>query len=313
VSLGGGATLGALALIVNVASCGGSSSVTTTPEASDLDVSLSDSPAETSVPDARPDVVTDAGDGGDGNVVGDADAMPEAAPIIPDAAPDFLHTFASSICGLAASCCKLGAAFDTTKCENNYALGPFSLFGVGSAAPYLDGGRLAYDQQAAGNCLQLTSQLTCGQDSTTLLDAIQRQCTAAIPGIVPIAPPDGGSPCASSYECAPSGYCTVELAPGDDSGVGNCQALVADGGACTTDNQCSYLALGVPGFYCGAGGTCIPRQDAGTACTSNTACASNLCECVGTACASTVCSTALVVGLPAVCTYLTRPDAGDGG
>jgi hypothetical protein len=343
IALGGGATI-ALVALTNVVGCGGSSSGGSADASEDAvedsttDSSAMDSAHDTAAHDATDSSLVEAstsdssspdGDGGASAIDADAslpeeageagrDAGPdgsveaEAGPVAPDGAVAFLNQFAQEICGTVSQCCALGAAFNMNACVQTYVLGPYSIYGVGASAQFLDGGRLGYNPQSATQCLQLASQVGCGVFTAADLNSLQQACTGALPGQVPADDGGGGSACAASPECAAGGYCTVELTGDPDSGLGLCEPLVADGGACTKNNQCSYLALGAPSLYC-SGGACVPRIATGDACNSSNSCALNLCACGSSTCTSPTCASGFVVASPALCTFLTLPDAGDGG
>ena len=301
-----------------VTSCGGSTSVDeSAPDASGdatgtTDGTL-DSPVESSTADSPLDAPTSSSDAGDGGLpppdgpeqvdASDGSACGVAVP----SADGFLGAVAQAACGTLARCCDLGASFNMPLCLSLFDTPP-SILGVGNATPFIDGGRLSYQPAASCGCLEAISNLGCGFISSDGLSALRDACFGALEGTVPIANADGGSACASSFECEPGSFCTVEY-PGDlaDAALGTCQPLVGDGGACTTDNQCDYLTNGHPASYCGADNTCIPQKDAGELCTKSSACQSNFC--------SGTCAGGIVFASAATCVTFTlaAPDAGDGG
>lgn len=66
-------------------------------------------------------------------------------------------------------------------------------------------------------------------------------------------PGAAGARCDDSYSCKDDLICLNHA----------CAARVAQGGACSNPGECA------DGLYCGSGGTCQPRVDAGGACTSS--------------------------------------------
>lgn len=161
----------------------------------------------------------------------------------------------------------------------------------------IEAGTITYDAEAAGDCLEYYSNVTCrlsGTEDETLEDA----CRDVFVGQVA----DGGA-CVEDEECADDGDCVVDgcsetccvgaCAPrqgegggtveigGDCSeatcvdgaychnnfstGAATCQALVADGGACGDYDACA------PGLWCAGfdfevDGTCRQPPDRGESC-----------------------------------------------
>jgi len=252
---------------------------------------------------------SDAGDGGEP----DADAATGCAIAVPSL-DQFFPTLANTTCEHFRTCCQLTTAqFNLSNCLAIYGDPSFGgWLGTGAIVPRFDAGTIVLDPSNACTCLAGTSALNCGSNTQQQYDSLQASCFAATKGSV-----DGGSACASSYDCAPGLYC----APAD-AGGGVCTALEPDGGACAsvypsteaTDFACSYLTLPSPELYCNAtSNTCVPRlaNASATSCAKDQACASN--SCLRSADAG-VCQSDSLGATPAFCTYLTiQPDAGDGG
>jgi hypothetical protein len=317
-----GTTCGLIGM--QVLGCGGDdSAVASGPDASEASLTDTTTTVDAAPPPSEASVEGDAdaaggmmgmGDADAGSSMGDAaDAGTTCAITVPTAG-EFFHSYAATLCQSLKGCCNTGPRFDTANCVASYAVpGSGGFLAVGLPSKYLDGGRVAYDPAAACQCLEAVSAINCGTVPADTLSAIQQKCLAAVHGDVAIAGPadggDAGQPaCASSYECATGAYCTKEYTsvPAADASLGSCEPLVADGGSCASNNQCSYLGNGVGSLHCGPGSVCSTRSAAGVTCAINTDCASNLCT-------SASCSSGEVVASPALCTYFTLPDAGDGG
>lgn len=318
----GGGVAAAILLAFQLSSC--SSSSTSTPnefpdasEESDSTVTP-DSQAEGQAPDVRVTVdasgdvsATDATDAGDAS-----DAGPFCSVSVPEAG-GFLSAYAAAVCQSLATCCNVGSSFNTASCLSVYDVpGSGSYLGVMYPLRFLDGGRVAYDPASACNCLEAIATINCGTVTAEALDSLEQTCFGAVHGTVPAEnltdagdAGDGGAPgCASSYECVPGAYCSVELTSDPvDGGLGTCRQLVPDGGTCTDNFQCSYLANGNPSLYCSTdSGICAPRLEAGAPCAVNPTCSSNICD-------ESICASGLVFASSEICAYLTVVDAGDAG
>jgi hypothetical protein len=313
-------------LTINLVSCGsGDDSNASIPTDGSPDQSTGDSTMATGdatnsdAGDASTaDASNDAGDAqeSDGESDGggpDADAA-IGCPITVPTLDQFFPTLANTTCEHFRTCCQLTTAqFNLSACLGIYGDPSFGgWLGTGPIVPRFDAGTIVLDPSNACTCLAGTSALNCGSNTQQQYDSLQASCFAATRGSV-----DGGSACASSYDCAPGLYC----APGD-AGGGVCTALAPDGGACAsvypsteaTDFACSYRTLPSPELYCDTtSNTCVPRlaNAAATSCAKDQACESNSCLRSGDA---GVCQSDSLGATPAFCTYLTiQPDAGDGG
>jgi hypothetical protein len=223
---------------------------------------------------------------------------------------NFYSALAAERCTSIGSCCTptygTGTVYNDTACLGIYA-NPSGWLGVLTATNYIGGGRVAYNTSNACACLVENQSLACGTIQGTAPDAglipLVYLCNEAIEGTSGI-----GGACASSYECAPGEYCSVELAadPASSSSLGTCATLIAQGGACTADTQCSYLALGQPSLYCDTVTTneCQPRVAAGQVCSDDNDCISGLCS-------GNSCLIGQAVSSSFICSYLA--EAADAG
>jgi hypothetical protein len=324
----------AIALIVaQVAGCGGDSSEAVgNADASLPDTGMEMPPADGGSapdggsPEASTEVDADAANPVEAGVdAGDSAACPFAVPT----ADEFLNTVANTACASLKGCCNTGANFDTAGCLSFFGNPTFGGFlGVSLVAPYLDGGRVVYDPVSACQCLQGVTAVNCGLIPQDTLGPLQASCIAAFHGTVsPVDDLDAGDAgdasltasdaaafaCASSHECVSGSFCTVNAASDPtDASLGTCKNLLSEGGACTREDQCSYLGNGTPSLHCS--GTCVPRLDAGAVCPSNATCQSNVCANSGT---MQTCANGEVFSTPAACSFFllpdAGPDAGDGG
>jgi hypothetical protein len=256
-----------------------------------------------------------ASEGGAGSEAGLVEAGIEAGPSCPIALPsaaDFYTTLAAERCTNIGSCCTLsypsGTVFNNSACLSVYADAPGWL-SAEIPSNFLGSGRITYNTANACSCLQQNVSLACGTLSGTSPDAgfvaLEYVCNEALQGNSP-----PGGQCASSFECAPGEYCSVELAadPADSSQLGLCSSqLLAQGASCTADTQCSYLALGQPSLYCDTTTTneCQPRAAAGSPCSADDQCISGLCD-------GTSCLIGQAVASSFICSYLsTTADGGE--
>ncbi len=152
--------------------------------------------------------------------------------------------------------------------------------------------------------------MNCGFITSASLTQLRDTCVTVLPGTSPL---DAG--CSSSFECQPLvGYCT-----NSDGGV--CAPLAGADGGCTTQDMCSYGALGGagpmgnPSLYCDTTTThtCVPREQDDAGCTQNYQCGFNACLYppvgnTGSCQSSGVFSDPGVAG--GTCDYFTIKDAG---
>jgi hypothetical protein len=250
-----------------------------------------------SVGDAASDALGDVGSSDsatDADAGSSADGGPGCTANTPTSGSGLLSAAANVICQRWQSCCGLSdAGFNQSLCLLVYGSGG-GWQSIGSVTQYLDGGRVAYDQAAACNCLQETEALNCGLIAQSTLGALQETCLSAVRGTGIV-----GAPCVSSYECKSGEYCNAGDA--GDAG-GTCAALVVDGGACTTSDMCSYIASGSNPEYC-SGTNCAPTLEAGANCSSNQQCASN-------SCIPPTCQSGFNLGSASLCGAFTNPDSG---
>ena len=316
--------------IAQLAGCGGDDAANTLgPDASEASTTDGTTPSDGSTPldattdaDASATPTPDADAGTDADAPADADASPAAdgaaCGVAVPAEGDFFNTVAGTVCQSLKACCNTGTNFDMQGCLATYGKPQFGgPFGVGFAVEHLEGGRIAYDPSAACDCITSLASINCGLLTQASFTSIQTSCFGAVHGTVPATSADAGdagdagsAACASSYECINGAYCTLEYPadPGDAS-LGSCLPLVADGGSCSTDKQCSYLGNSSPSEYCnGTTHTCVPRLSAGTDCKISSNCISDICAFVPDG--SPICATGEVFAPPSVCTSFALPDAG---
>lgn len=244
-----------------VVGCGGDDTI--------ISVDASDATVDTS----RPDVVTS-----DAPV---SDAGPDAV-VVPTEIEKFPDAVSTAICKRFSECCVLdgGTPIDLDICKPEWRTG-WELSNQGLLADgVLDGGKVAYNQAKATECLTLISQMTCGTVTPAAYKAITDACFAVAVGT--IAPPGA---CRSSVECAPTAFCDKVGDP-DDAGTGQCRTLFAMGtegcGNFFGNEACSYRSTGA---HCdtaaGDGGTCSGTIGDGQPCTTTThankSCATGLC------------------------------------
>jgi hypothetical protein len=257
--------------------------------------------------DASADTMSDAivvSDSPSGGGQGDGEA---GCSIALPGQGDFVNAVATLACQRTQTCCLLSASqFNMAECvATNAKTSTGGWGGAAFAEPYLDAGRIGYDPIAACQCLEITANVSCGLVMAQTLSALRGECTKALPGLSPI---DSG--CGSSFECATSSaYCT-----GSDAGT--CMPLVPEGGPCTTDDMCSYGALGSPSQYCDTTTShdCVPRVPDDGGCQRSAMCASDLCLFAN---GVVSCQSSGVFSDPGVsgglCDFFTIKDAGGGG
>lgn len=274
-----------------------------------------DAEAGTTHPEMDADAAVTAPDGDAGTMTPDAGGEAGITCSVPiPSEGSFISTLAATVCQSLKACCGTGARFDTPTCLSVYGNPSFGAWmGVGFVDPYLDGGRIAYDPAAACQCLEGNATISCGLVQQTTWNSIQQSCLNAVHGTVTVgSASDAGDAavgkCASSYECASGGFCTIENPSDQDASLGTCHALIGDGGMCASDFQCSYLTNGNPALSCnGQTQLCTPRKGAGAACQNNVDCTLN--NCTGGTCQSGILFSDQV-GSGGICDALTLPDGG---
>jgi hypothetical protein len=228
---------------------------------------------------------------------------------------------ATAYCSVVNSCCAYGTGqFNETSssspygCLYEYEYQPYGGFMyVAQAEPFFSGGRMAYNEGAACNCLAgIASFFTnneCGSVDSATWNSIQGQCLAAEQGTAQV-----GEPCASSFECATGSFCTVELAaePSSSSSLGTCGPILALGDPCTADWQCSPIQGEAPTAYCGSTNVCAAALGNGAVCANydQTSCSSYLCSTSTLNPSTPECLTTQTVVGAAICSYFMNPDAG---
>lgn len=293
--------------------------IATETDASDATTAVGDAQTEggTAEADAGDATVSSGTDGsaGDSAVTGSdatTDAPAETGPACTETIPsqtNFISDLANVVCSHLQTCCGLTAnQFSETNCLGLYANPTYGAWMLtGYQAPYIAGGLLSYSQSSSCQCVEGVSALNCGVIPASTWDSVEQNCREAEQGTVAI-----GGTCASSYECVSTAYCSVsDTSDPTDAALGTCIALVAPGGACTADDQCSYITTGSPSAYCLAN-VCTATLAVGTACSRNTECSTNYCgysASTGFACSSGVLFSN-PLGSGGLCDYLTVPDSG---
>jgi hypothetical protein len=227
----------------------------------------------------------------------------------------------AAICARIQACCGVDAGpFDTALCRTKVA--EFNgIWGEVYGAEFADGGRVVYNQLQAAQCLAEVNNLNCTNVTAAAFLAGRSSCLGALIGSGGI-----GAPCRNAIECAPGSFCLLPV----DGGVGSCQALRGDGGACgdfgappDTDRgshtACSYRGNGATGLACDVvdydSGAflptnqwfCRPARDAGAPCYVNQDCKDGICG------DNAECATSSYLTSQAVCDSYRITDAGGGG
>jgi hypothetical protein len=264
----------------------------------------------------------DGGEGGPGEVDGgdaasDANDFADIGDVQIDvpALTAFPHAVDEAYCTRLQQCCLV----DPSQWNQDGADGGCApsfdqaggVFGVASFGG-LAGGKVAYNQAAAYNCLHDFLSINCGTVASSSLVKVQNDCFAAMVGTLDV----GAGPCNSSLECKPGGYCRVV----GDASTGTCAALQTQGQPCvdtTSSTDCTYLGNGNPALYCAPGvdggpATCQPALPLNGTCTQNPQCVTDSCN--GTSCVDmyVFSDPGLAMG---TCAGFTLPggDAGAGG
>ena len=179
-----------------------------------------------------------------------------------------------------------GGTFNRGACLNFYR--QFGFSGSNRGSEFRDGGRITLDQVKADDCLKRVKALTCDTPGTEF-QAARTACFGAFTGTVAV-----GSGCADNIECAPGAYCRT--ADAGDGGMGTCTDLVPTGGNCGStgdptlaEQECSARQSGEPNhcaFYEFNTDTvldpsewvCVPPENVGGRCVTNTWCQNSLCD-----------------------------------
>lgn len=157
------------------------------------------------------------------------------------------------------------------QCEQ-YVGGLFAAFVVPDYQASVAAGRITYDGDAAGACLDAIGGLSCSQYSATSNSAVPTTVTACMQFITPEVA--SGSGCTQDYECTTNNCVGATVMPGGMNQDGACQALPAAGQPC--DFSCAS------GLYCGLppGGSsevCIAQKADGASCQADDECTSGSC------------------------------------
>jgi hypothetical protein len=226
----------------------------------------SDSPVDSTI-DVTPDTSPPPPDSSADTTAPDADAGPEGdAEAGLDASQifQFPGRVSQAWCQRLQTCCApADAGFDFSLCVlSTLAIGGANGDGLGLYNGRIpnNGGAIMFNTAMAQTCLQDISTIPCGMITTQVALQIRSDCYGALVGTIPV----GSAGCSTNLDCA-QGYCNIV----GDAGTGTCTALVADGGACTFNEQCSYRGSGQPAQFCNTGAatpTCVPQTAIGGMC-----------------------------------------------
>ncbi len=277
------------AMAIVAVGCGGDDTVV--PLDSGKDQTTPDSPVTPTEggADVKVDVVTDGGpdvraDGGpDAMDAGRDVALPDASGLAP---ADFPLEVTRALCTRLAECCPTpdaGMVFDVLQClAANEGFGGLKY--LSRHEPGLrDGGAalVQFDTTSAAQCLAGARNFTC-QTPSSEYQKMRDDCYGALQGTIAL----NGTGCTDTIHCA-TGRCVL---PGD-GGVGTCAALVGDGGACATSDDCAYRGTSNPDLFCDddpsrfGSPTCGPRVGDGGSCNDTdfdyAACQSGVCSGAG--------------------------------
>jgi len=189
---------------------------------------------------------------------------------------DFGNRLGTSYCMKEFSCCtsteiqmdfgafSIGGQPITTEpqCEMFYS-GLFNSLVIGEYMTSIANGRVVYDSNAAGACLDLVDSLSCSEFGTqTSLDGASGCQQFFIPKVA------DGAACAQDYECTSNNCVGATTQPLKD---GACMPLPSSG------QTCSFNCAS--GTYCDFGmHSCQPVKANGGACDSNDTCTSAYCD-----------------------------------
>jgi Dickkopf N-terminal cysteine-rich region len=172
---------------------------------------------------AAPDAASDAG---------------SDAKNIPPGLIDYPNQYVAAFCAGIANCCGVDAGgFNMAQCESDWISFGWDLTLPGNPGVY-GTGNLTFNAAQAANCVATLQNWPCGTFGATDNQAIISACIGVLGGTIPI----GSAGCTSSFECVNGAYCNIN--------TNVCTPLVGSGGACTSDEQCSYIAAPQPALYC---------------------------------------------------------------
>jgi hypothetical protein len=312
----GASVAGTAAVALLMPGCGSGSTPTPTPDAS------GDSPADSTVimdsaldttppPDTQADTMAadaDAGPTTDGEAGG-----PDASQIF-----QFPGRVSQAYCQRLQTCCAPSdGGFDFNFCvTSTLGQGGVGGDGLGNYNGLIpnNGGAITFNSAMAQSCLTDIANIPCGMITSQALLQIRNDCYGALVGTIAV----GSNGCTTNLDCAPGGYCNIV----GDAGSGQCTALVAGGGGCAFNEQCTYRGTGQPAQFCNTSLTppsCVPQAMAAAACGFTffyeQECTTELC--VQAPGGGGMCGTTTVFSDPGVaggiCASLGPQDAGGGG
>ncbi|WP_394848340.1 hypothetical protein LZC95_12860 [Pendulispora brunnea] len=251
-------------------------------------------------------------------------------------------------CMKTAFCCG-GTDFDYAKCKRVFMAKPNPGAVLNNPAqPFLDGGKMKLNIEAATKCYEDINKLTCGATAGALRKTYD-DCVQGAVGTIP----EGQTGCKGSPECVPPGHC--ELADGglpNGTTLGTCRAPRATNALCDFGQydetgtlrpgaanffyepqaQCGNMLSGNPGYCANAdtyygwdedgGHVCQPPAPLDAGCYVHMECSTSYCDGVTVDVdADTVnpghCSNDPLLGTQPFCDSLrlkdAGTDAGDGG
>jgi hypothetical protein len=154
------------------------------------------------------------------------------------------------------------------ECESFYD-GLFAGLAVPEYKASIAAGRITYDGDAAGTCLDGIAAESCSDYSMDAASSSEMVCSDFI---TPLVATGGG--CTQDYECTTNNCVGATVAPGRQSIDGACMALPGVGQTCTINCQ--------TGLFCGFDGTsssttCQTLKPDGATCEGSTECAGHQC------------------------------------
>ena len=157
------------------------------------------------------------------------------------------------------------------QCEQYYG-GLLSALVVPDYQASVAAGRITYDGDAAGACLDAIGSLSCSQYTATSNSALPTSVTACMQLTTPRVA--SGGACTQGYECTTNNCVGATVMPGGMNQDGMCEDLPAAGQPC--DFNCQT------GLYCGVpqGGSsevCIAQHADGASCQADDECTSGTC------------------------------------
>ncbi|MGZ3448254.1 MAG: hypothetical protein ACXVEF_01575 [Polyangiales bacterium] len=202
---------------------------------------------------------------------------------------DYCTRFVDEVCKIIVPCCAgISSPATDASCKSAYGAQ------CQSDRDKAKSNGLAYDAQAAGNCVSAISSYVVDCKSRPASDPVSVALNAACDGVYAGTVANGGA-CTTSTQCAHpanamvscvAGKCLIQPRPkiGEDCGsttafvtcedgafcdgtTKKCVALPAAGSPCAAVSQCAV------GTYCDAAKVCQPKKPVGASCASSNECA----------------------------------------